>query len=135
MAVEFPQASDEIRAILLNGDVRQISLKVQEWLTAGRDLTPEQWRLYQDKINGKVDQMAGEMASAVKQLIDINTSDPIAVKLRKVRINDHTLSFLGAVFVKLKEALQWIFTQIKNGIDWCLERMRETFSAFTALFS
>ena len=135
MAVEFPQASDEIRAILSNPDIQRMIASVEELLVKDHDLTPDQWIYYQKRIDGKIDKLTQEIKSTASSIAHIDPSDAMEVKTRKVRIQRHLISFLSAAFNKLKEAFKWIFSQIKNGIEWCWGKLKETFSAFKRLFN
>ena len=134
MATDFPEASDEIRAILCNPDIQQMIESVEELLLDDRDLTPEQWKYYQDRIDGKIQSLTQDIKTTAKKLTSINPADSIEVKTQKVRLQKHLISFLQDTFDKLKRAFSWVFNQIKNGIKWCWGKLKETFSSFKRLF-
>ena len=135
MAVEFPQASEEIRALLKNPDIKGMIASVEELLLDDKDLTPEEWKYYQRRIEGKIDTLADEIKTTAKSLTEIDPADPIAVKQRKVKLQKNLISFLQTVFDKLKQIFKWIFDQIKNGIKWCWGKLKEAYSSFKKLFS
>jgi len=134
MSVEFPEANDEIKAILRNPDIQKMIDDVEALLLDDRDLTPDQWKYYQQRINGKIDVLTDDIKKTTKDIAQINPYDSTEVKAQKVRLHKHLLSFLEKAFNKLKETFKRIFDQIKNGIKWCWGKLKETFSSFKRLF-
>lgn len=135
MAMEFPEASDEIKGILSDPDIKRMIASVEELLMDERDLTPEQWKYYQQRIDGKIDNLTQEIKTTAKSLTEINPSDPMDVKKQKVRLQKHLINFLQEAFDKLKRTVKWIFDQIKNGIKWCWGKLKEAFTSFKRLFN
>ena len=135
MAVEFPQAEDEMRAIFATEDFQQRLNRVEELLNQGIDLTPEQWKAFQRQTDDTIGNLLEEIKKLGEKVTRIDPSDPMEVKKTKIVLQRTYVTFVQSTFDKLKETLQWIFTQIINGTQWCWEKLKETFTAFRAVFS
>lgn len=134
MSVKFPEASDEIKAILTIPDIKEMIGAVEQLILDDKDLTPEQWNYYKQRVNGKIEVLADEIKNVAKKVTEIKPDDPKEEKLQKVRLQKSLLSFLEATFDSLKRAFQWIFDQISKGIKWCWGKLKEAYSAFKGLF-
>ena len=134
MSVEFPEATDEIKTILTNPDIKKMIEAVEQLILDDRDLTPEQWNYYQQRVSGKIDKLADEIKSTAKKVTEINPGDTMEEKRQKVRLHKHLISFLESAFESLKKAFQYIFDQIKKGIKWCWGKLKETYASFKRLF-
>lgn len=134
MSVEFPEATDEIKAILTNPDIKKMIEAVEQLIVDDRDLSAEQWEYYKQRVNGKIEKLTDEIKSTAKKLTDIDPTDTMEEKRQKLRLHKHLISFLENAFESLKKAFRYIFQQIKKGIKWCRDRLKETYASFKRLF-
>lgn len=135
MAMKFPEASGEIKAILSNPSIQKMMDSVEQLLLDEKDLTPQQWKYYQQRINSTIDDLTKQFKTTAKDLTEINSLDSVEVKLIKFRLQKCLIDFLQNTFDKLKEYVNNIFDQIKKGIKWCWGKLKEAFASFKRLFN
>ena len=126
---------DDIKALLCVYSIHKMMEGVEQMLLQGRDLTPDQWKHYQQRISGEIDHLGNEIMKAAKQLTEIKPGDSVEEKSRKISLHNSLFSLLEAAVDDLKRSVTRICNQVGNGIKWCWEKLKEAYSSFKRLFN
>lgn len=109
-------------------------LKIVSTLSVGSTITEESCIQLNDRIEVVISEKCNKIKQKVKDTLKITDHDAPQEIVAKVGMVQELDSFLDKLFDWIVEKLRYIFSLIKKGLQWCVQKVEEFFQHLQTLF-